>query len=104
MSDPAVPSVIVASIRNIELPHELRQVRPRRLDNEVKMVAHQNIGVHPDAKDLACAPESVEKARSIMIVAENHAPIVAPVSDMIKSVGIQDSQWTRHNSRDRNTC
>jgi len=77
--------------------NELRQVGFGRLDNEVKMVAHQYIGVHPDAEDLARAPESLHKARSVMIVVENHTPIVAPASDMIKSIGVQDSQWTRHN-------
>ena len=56
MSDPAVPAVIVASIGNIELSHELRQIGFGRLDNQVKMVAHQYIGVHADAEDLERAP------------------------------------------------
>jgi hypothetical protein len=62
------------------------------------MVAHQYVGVHPDAEDFARTPKSLQKARPVMIVAENHAPFVASASDVIKSIGVQDSQWTRHNS------
>jgi hypothetical protein len=59
MADPAVPAVVVAGIGNIESPHELRQVGLGRLDNQMKMVAHQHIGVHADTEDLACAPTSL---------------------------------------------
>jgi hypothetical protein len=59
MSDSAVPSVIVACIRNIELPHELREIGFGRLDNQVKMVAHEYIGMHMDAEHLERAPESL---------------------------------------------
>jgi hypothetical protein len=52
------------------------------------MVAHEHIGVHADIEDLDRAPKPFEKARTVMIVAENHASIVAPASHMIKSVGI----------------
>jgi hypothetical protein len=51
VSDPAVTAVIVAGIGNIELPHEFRQVGFGRLDNQVKMVAHQDVGVYADAED-----------------------------------------------------
>ena len=71
MSDPAVPSVIVDCIRNIELPHELRQVGLRRFHKQVKMVAHKYVGVHPNAEDFARTPKSLQKARPVMIVAEN---------------------------------
>jgi hypothetical protein len=59
MADPAVPAVVVAGIGNIELPHELRQVGPGRLDNQMKMVAHQHIGMHADTEDLARDPKSL---------------------------------------------
>jgi hypothetical protein len=52
------------------------------------MVAHEHVRVHADIEDLDRALESLEKSRSIMIVAKNHAPIIAPASDMIKGVGI----------------
>jgi hypothetical protein len=54
----------------------------------MKIVAHQHIGVHPDAEDLERTAESLQKARPVMIVAENHAPIIAPASDVIKSIGV----------------
>jgi hypothetical protein len=38
-----------------------------------------------------------------MIVVEDHTPVVAPASDMIKSIGIQNSQWTRHNPHNNGT-
>ena len=81
-----------------------RQIGFGRLYNQVKMVAHQYIGVHADAEDLERAPQSLYKARSVMIVAENHAPVVAPAGDVIKSVGVQDPQWARHNLLYHNPC
>ena len=57
MAGPAVPAGVVAGIGNIELPHELRQVGLGRLDNQMKMVAHQHIGVHPDKEDVARTPK-----------------------------------------------
>jgi hypothetical protein len=97
MSAPAVTAIIVTSIRNIELPHELRQIGFGRLDNQMKMIAHEHIGVHTDAENLQCAPESIHKARPVVIVAEDDAPVIAPASYMIKSIGVRDPQWPRHN-------
>jgi hypothetical protein len=37
-----------------------------------------------------------QKTRSVMIVTENHLPVVASAGNVIKSVGVQDSQWSRH--------
>jgi hypothetical protein len=88
MARPAVAPVIIPCISDIELSHELRQIRFGGLDNQVKMVAHEHVSVHADIEDLNRAPKPLEKARPVMIVAENHAPIVAPTSHMIKSVGI----------------
>jgi hypothetical protein len=88
MARPAVPPVVVPRISDIELPHELRQIRFGGLDNQVKMVAHEHVSVHADSEDLNRAPKPLEKARPVMIVAENQASIVAPASHMIKSVGI----------------
>jgi hypothetical protein len=32
-----------------------------------------------------------------MIVAENHAPVIAATRNVIKSIGVRNSQWPRHN-------
>jgi hypothetical protein len=92
-----VTAIIVTSIRNIELPHELRQIGLGRLDNQMKMIAHEHIGVHTDAENLKRAPESIQKARPVVIVAEDDAPVIASASHMIKSIGVRDPQWPRHN-------
>jgi hypothetical protein len=51
VSDPAVTAIVIAGIGNIKLPHEFRQVGLGRLDNQVKVVAHQDVGVYADAED-----------------------------------------------------
>ena len=51
------------------MPHELRQIGLGRLDNQTKMIAHEH-GVHTDAENLKRAPESIQKARPVVIVAE----------------------------------
>jgi hypothetical protein len=93
-----VTAIIIARIGNIELPHELRQIGLGRLDNQMKMIAHEDIGVHTDAENLKRAPESIQKPRPVMIVAKDDAPVIAPASYMIKSIGVRDSQWPRHNA------
>ena len=44
-------------------------------NNHVVQRDLSTLGVHADAEDLERAPESFYKARSVMIVAENHAPV-----------------------------
>ena len=58
------------------------------LDDQVKVVTHQHVGMHPDAEDLCGAPEALYKARPVVIVAEDCPPVVAPAGDVIKRVRV----------------
>ena len=43
-----VPTVIEYRIRDIEMSHELREIRLRRLHNEMRVFIHQHIGMESD--------------------------------------------------------
>ena len=52
----------LSDLRSVSTGYYNRRHRPvglERLDNQMKMVAHQHIGVHADAEDLARTPKSV---------------------------------------------
>jgi len=59
-------------------------------------LGHQDVGVYAHVEYDGGAPEAFQKTPSVMIVPENLLPVVASAGDVIESVGVQDSQWSRH--------
>jgi hypothetical protein len=51
----------------------------------MKVVGRQYIGVHQDA-EISRAPETLRKTPSVMIVAENHAPVPNRLRSILTSL------------------
>lgn len=52
MPDPFVSSVVIPCIRNVELAHEFGKISERRFDEQVEMVAHEDVRMQFDRIDI----------------------------------------------------
>jgi hypothetical protein len=55
----------------------------------MEMIGHEHIGVYTDAENLKRTPESIQKARPIVIVAEDHVPGHCPGKLPDKALGYE---------------
>ncbi len=79
---PPVPMPPVKSLRvGAQQPfHPSSQIWLRRLQNQMKMIAHQTVGIHLPPALLAGNTQGLEKALSIQIIPKNLLPAGRPGS------------------------
>src|SRR6266480_7535975 len=84
---PPVPMPPVKSLRvGAQQPfHPSSQIWLRRLQNQMKMIAHQTVGIHLPPALLAGNTQGLEKALSIQIIPKNLLPAGRPGSSDDKS-------------------
>jgi len=76
--------------------HARDKVRPWSLDHEMKMIAHQTIGMHSPAGFRASLAEYFQEGFSIDIVAKDCLPPIPPVQQMVERVLVFDSELAGH--------
>jgi hypothetical protein len=76
--------------------HSLNQICSRGLYQQMKMIAHQTIGMHLPAGLLTRGTQGLEKTFSIQIVSKNLLTPIAPAHQMINSPLVLNSQLARH--------
>jgi hypothetical protein len=79
MADAIVTPVRVLRVAAIDLSHERREVRARRRQNKMKVVAHQAVGVDGDAISFGGLRENLQKPSSIAIIFEDRG-LAVPAS------------------------
>jgi hypothetical protein len=83
MSDEAVTAVAVVD-RGAQQPRH--QWRNRggilKLDQHVKVVAHQAIVIHPQAEPTLVAPEQTQEGVTVLVIGEDPLAVVAAVAEM----------------------
>jgi hypothetical protein len=62
----------------------------------MKVIAHQHVGMDPNLINLIGCFDLVEKNRPIPVISENVLPFIAAAGHVIKSSGVDYSQWSRH--------
>ena len=95
----ARPAVLVAGIqcvRRQEPLHETRQVRPRRADQQMKMIAHEDIGKQLDIGEAKMVCKLGEKALAVGVVLKDRRAAVAATGDVIQGVGKIDAWRAGH--------
>ena|GEM_PF-6212655 len=76
--------------------HALAQGWLRSLDGQMKVVAHEHVGVNPPAEFLGTFKQSAHKCCSRAFAGKQIPPIVPPVDHMVQSTWKFDAQSSGH--------
>ena len=79
--------------------HSFTQVRFSQLHGQMKMIAHDDVGMHPPAGFLRRFRQSPLKGFSRAFLLENHLPVISPVDHMVTTSPIFHSQRSCHHGR-----
>jgi hypothetical protein len=77
-------------------PPNLFDTHPARFDQQLTMVAHQDIGVNLKPVSLAIVFQTVQIILPIRITAEYDLPLIGPSDHMVKRSGKFHSRLARH--------
>lgn len=99
MTAQPVSSIKTHRISSEQPFHTRDKVRPRSLDDEMKMIAHQAIGMHLPASLRASLAERFQEGFSVDLVAKNCLPSIPTVQQMIKRAFVFDPDLAGHAER-----
>ena len=92
MAEHLVPPVEPAGVSAQKLFHASDQVRLRRLDHEMKMIRHEDIGMNLPARLGACLSQGLEEPLPIPVILEDRLAPVPAIHDVLDGARILDSQ------------
>src|SRR5450756_385012 len=96
MAEQLVPPVEPGGVGAEKPAHTGHQVGSGRLQDEVKMVAHETEGVDLPVSLGAGFGEGLEETLAIQVVVENRFPSIPTIHHMVDRAGIFDAQLPRH--------
>jgi hypothetical protein len=96
MSGSAVATIERRGVADIEVAHELTEIPKRRLDQQMKMVAHQDKTVELNRINGKRAGKYFEKFLPVDVVLEDGLALIATVGDMIQGARIFDAKRSCH--------
>lgn len=83
-----VPPVKVASVGNIEVAHEFGEVSEGCLDEQMKVVGHEDVAVKLDGVNMEGLDKNLQKALPVGIFFENIFLFVSPAADVVNSTRV----------------
>jgi len=96
MARPFVGAIEVRGIRDVEVAHEFLEIGPRGLDQQMKMIGHQDVGQHLHLVDLGGADQELQKDRMVQILGVDLLTGIAPAGNMVIGVLELDAEGTGH--------
>jgi hypothetical protein len=81
------------------MPHEFLEVAEGRLDQEMKMVFHENVGQNFNLIDFPRLVQERKEGCSVSVTGKDFLPGIAPASHMIIRTRKLNPQRPRHNTR-----
>ena len=96
MPDPPMLPVIGLRIAAVELSHPDRQIGPRRLDQEMKVIVHQTVGIALPAVPIDYMGQQGQPVRSIAVIPHDLLPGVAATGHMVDSAGHFNAERSSH--------
>src|SRR5262245_4229894 len=87
VADPAMALVKGGGVADIKMAHELGEVALGGANEQMKMIAHQHVGMTVDLVIGVRAPELFQEDRSVAVVAKDRAAIVAAAGDVVEAAG-----------------
>ncbi len=95
----ASAGAVPALAENSEQPlHARHQIRLRRFEQEVEMLAHEHPGMYPPAATPASLFPPLQKNQAVIVGFKHHLPAIATGHDMIHRSRSLASQRPRHAS------
>jgi hypothetical protein len=92
----SVPQVIKDRMRSLNFVHERRQVASRRLDEQVKMVAHQAEEVESNPAALNPIGQPIEKVCAVAIIVKDRSALHTSCRDVVDCSGKLYPQLSSH--------
>jgi hypothetical protein len=87
MAGPPMALVKGARIAYVEMPHELGEIRPERLDKQMEVVGHQHVAKEPDIMYLEGSIQQLKEREPVSIIFIDRASLVSPAGNMIVCSG-----------------
>jgi hypothetical protein len=91
-----VSSVIMLSIAELDILHDLGQWNIANLDQQMDVITHQYVCIKLAAKSGWQLFEEPKVAFSIIVVTEDHLPLITATHRMIQRSRKMDSGFSRH--------
>jgi hypothetical protein len=96
MSYALVPPVVVASIADVEMAHELAQVAQRGFQEKMKVVGHEHIAVELDGVYMEGLAEDLKETPTIGVVLVDVFLLIPPAGDVVEGARILDAERPAH--------
>src|SRR5438552_15303519 len=101
MTDALMAPIEPNGVTHIEPLHRPREIALHRLEQQMIMVGHQNIGVQPESKTLLPMRQQLNEMRVIPFIAVNRFSLIAARTDVIPSSRAINSQQSGHGPNGR---
>jgi hypothetical protein len=95
----AVPVVERARVLTVEVAHAVRQVRQRRLDDQVVVVAHQAACVQLPAVPVHDALQNADERVAVGVVEEDRRVVVAARCEVVIRASGERTAFATHRDR-----
>jgi hypothetical protein len=95
----AVPLVEGPRVLPVEVAHPVGEVRDRRFDYQVVVVAHEAARVHLPAVAALDAPQDVHEDHTVPVVEHDRLPVVAARRDVVVGTGGEVATRSTHRCR-----
>jgi len=96
VAEELVPPVEATRLSAQQPFHPGDQIGQRRLDDPMKMIRHEDIGVNLQARLSGSLAQRFDEALAIRIINEDQFEPVTAIHDVINRAGILDSQLAGH--------
>jgi len=95
----AVPFVEGARVGAVQVAHAVREVRDRRLDDQVVVVPQQAADMGPPVVAALHAPQDVHEDHAVPVVQHDRSLVVTARRDVVVRAGGEVSMWATHRVR-----
>jgi hypothetical protein len=90
--DPPVPVIEGARVAAVQVAHAFVEVRLRRLDDQVEVIAHQTADVDLPLVTARDAAEQVNEEHPVLVVEDDRSVVVAACDDVVDGTGFEMAQ------------
>jgi hypothetical protein len=81
---------------HLKMAHEFAQIGPGGVNQQMKMVGHQNIGNQIDIINFATVSQRFQEGFAVLIGQKDILPVITPVHHMVITAGQLDPQRSCH--------
>ena len=98
MARATMPPIEPGGVGDIEVPHELLEIAPWGFHQEMKVVAHQDVGENLGLVDVRGAPQQIEKGQAVGIGGKDILSVITATGYMVIGILELDPKRPCHDS------